>query len=262
MRRYAANIGMLWSGLALLERIDAAARAGFRAVEMHFPYDVAPGKVRDAIERNNLTLLGINSPPGNLAAGELGLAAVPGRETDFVESMRTAFTYCRESGARSLHIMGGNTSGLSRKTCLETFRSNILRAADLAESNDIQLLLEPLNTARHPHYFYHRVDELVEILNWVRHPRLGIQFDTYHVGMETNEISTLLRRNWSMIAHIQIAAVPDRSEPNSGDIDIAEVLREAESLGYAGWIGCEYQPGGSVEEGLGWRQDTRFVETG
>ncbi|MFM0061327.1 TIM barrel protein [Paraburkholderia phytofirmans] len=261
MRRYAANLGMLWSSLPLLERIEAAARAGFRAVEMHFPYDVVPGKIRDAIEQHELTLLGINSPPGNLAAGELGLAAVPGREADFIESMRVAFNYCRESGARALHIMGGNTSGFPRKACLETFRSNILRAADLAESRDIQLLLEPLNEARHPYYFYHHVDELAEILRWIRHPRLEIQFDTYHVGMEANAVSEVLRRNWSMIGHIQIAAVPDRSEPDSGDVDIGKVLRDAESLGYAGWIGCEYQPGGSIEEGLGWRQDARFAET-
>jgi hydroxypyruvate isomerase len=252
---------MLWSHLPLLERIEAAARAGFRAVEMHFPYTVAPGQVRGAIQEFNLTLLGINSSPGDPANGELGLAAIPGREDEFAESLHMGLNYCQAAGAQALHIMAGNTSGYWRNACLEAFKSNIALAADLASASNVRLLFEPLNRALHPAYFYHEVDELAQLLDDVGHPSLKIQFDTYHVGMHHRRVRDVLKRNWSRIGHIQIAAVPDRGEPRAGDVDIVEVLHEAELRGYEGWIGCEYKPRGNVEEGLAWRKMARYSET-
>jgi hydroxypyruvate isomerase len=253
---------MLWSHLPLVERIEAAARAGFRAIEMHFPYAIAPGEVRDAIQKFDLALLGINSPPGDLGKGELGLAAIPGRESEFAENLRMALHYCEAAGAQALHVMAGNTAGYWRAACIEAFRFNVALAADLATSSNVRLLFEPLNRALHPAYFYHEVDELSQLLDDVGHPLLKIQFDTYHVGMHHRSVRDVLKRNWSKIGHIQIAAVPDRGEPRPGDIDIVAVLDEAEMRGYDGWIGCEYKARGKVEEGLAWRQMPRFSETG
>ncbi|WP_242684164.1 hydroxypyruvate isomerase family protein [Paraburkholderia hospita] len=260
MRRYSANIGTLWSHLPLLKRIEAAACAGFRAVEMHFPYAVAPGEVRKAIEQFDLTLLGINSPPGDLAKGELGLAAIPGREDEFAQSLYTALEYCQASGAQALHIMAGNTAGYWREACLESFRTNMSLAAEVASSCNVRLLLEPLNRILHPDYFYHQVDELAGLLDEVAHPWLKIQFDTYHVGMHHRRVRDVLRRNWSKVGHIQIAAVPDRGEPRAADVDIADVLDEAELRDYTGWIGCEYKPRGELDKGLQWRELTQFSE--
>jgi hydroxypyruvate isomerase len=260
MRRYSANIGTLWTHLPLVKRIEAAACAGFRAVEMHFPYAVAPDDVRRTVEQFDLTLLGINSPPGDLAKGELGLAAIPGREGEFAQSLYTALEYCEASGAQALHIMAGNTVGYWREACLESFKRNISLAAEVTSSRNVRLLLEPLNRILHPDYFYHEVDELAGLLDDVAHPWIKIQFDTYHVGMHRRRALDVLRRNWSKIGHIQIAAVPDRGEPRACDVEITDVLAEAESRGYTGWIGCEYKPRGEPDRGLQWRTLTQFSE--
>jgi hydroxypyruvate isomerase len=132
----------------------------------------------------------------------------------------------------------------------------------LASSRNVKLLLEPLNWRRHPGYFYHDVAELADILTWIAHPWLKIQFDTFHVGMQSRNVSEVMTRHWPLIGHIQVAAVPDRGEPNCGDVDIAEILHEAEMLGYSGWIGCEYLPRGDVESGLNWMQASGFGSTG
>jgi len=252
MTRFAANLGLLWPGLPLPDRIEAAARAGFRAVEMQFPYEVPPQIVRHLSQRLNLELLGINSPPGDLARGELGLAALPGREAAFMESIGRALEYCEIAGFHSIHVMAGNVSGLPRETCRDVFMNNLRRAADAAAPHGVTLLLEPLNRVDYPDYFYGTVDEGIAALGDIARPNVRLQFDAYHAGVDCRDVVAALQRSWSWVGHIQIAAVPDRGEPDQGEVDMFAVIRAADMLGYTGWIGCEYRPRGDTDEGLAW----------
>jgi hydroxypyruvate isomerase len=232
--------------------MEAAARAGFGAVETQFPYDVAPQTVRRLSQQLNLELLGINSPPGDLARGELGFAALPGRETEFMEGIERAIDYCKIAGFLSIHVMAGNTSGLPREASRKLFTDNLRRAADLATLHGIKLLLEPLNRVDHPHYFYGTIDEGIAALTEIDHPNVKLQFDAYHAGMHCRDVIEALQRSWPWVGHIQIAAVPDRGEPDQGEVDIPAVMHAADQLGYSGWISCEYRPRGDTDEGLVW----------
>jgi hydroxypyruvate isomerase len=252
MIRFAANLGMLWPGLPLPDRMAAAARAGFGAVEAQFPYDIAPQIVRQLAQQLNLTLLGINSPPGDMARGELGFAALPGQEAAFMESIEKAIEYCELAGFRSIHVMAGNVSTLPRAACRDVFTANLRRAADVAALHNIQLLLEPLNRVDHPGYFYGTVDEGIAALVDIARPNVKLQFDAYHAGVHCRDVIAALRRSWPWVGHIQIAAVPDRGEPDQGEVDMAAVIGAAAELGYSGWISCEYRPRGDTDEGLAW----------
>src|SRR5579871_2866864 len=173
--RFSANLGFLWADRPLLARIDAAARAGFRAVEMHWPYDVPAADVAAALERNSLTLLGINTGPGSFAAGERGLGAVPGRERDFQVTLDQALDYCRRSGARAIHVMAGNVAAADRHGARAVFAANLRAAAAKAAPLELTLLLEPLNRDDNPGYFYSRLEEATSLLEELRLPALKLQ---------------------------------------------------------------------------------------
>jgi hydroxypyruvate isomerase len=252
MIRFAANLGMLWPGLPLPDRMAAAARAGFAAVETQFPYDTDPRLVRQLSRQLNLTLLGINSPPGDVARGELGFAAVPGKESEFMESVERAIEYCELAGFDSIHVMAGNVSAFPREVCRGVFTANLRRAADVASRQGLKLLLEPLNAVDHPGYFYATIDEGIAALTDIARPNVKLQFDAYHIGVHSRDVVAALERSWPLVGHIQIAAVPDRGEPDQGEVDMAAVMRAADRLGYSGWISCEYRPRGDTDEGLAW----------
>lgn len=255
MIRLAANlgVGMLWPDLALPDRMKAAALAGFGAIEMQFPYDdVDPQTVRELSQQLNLRLLGINSPPGDMTRGEMGLAALPGREAAFMESIDRAIGYCKLAGFHSIHVMAGNVSAFPRETCQRIFTENLRRAADLAELDSITLLLEPLNRRDRPNYFYSTVDEGIAALVDIARPNVRLQFDAYHAGIHSRDVIGALQRSWPWVGHIQIAAVPDRGEPDRSEVNMTAVMQAADALGYSGWISCEYCPRGDTDEGLVW----------
>jgi hydroxypyruvate isomerase len=252
MRGFAANLGLLWTDRPLPDRIAAAAKAGFSAVEMHWPYDHDPAVVRTSAAHNGVTLLGINSPPGVIADGDMGLGAVPGRQADFRVGMEQAVDYCTKSGATAIHVMAGNVSEEHRAEGAAVFTENLKEAARLAATAGLTILVEPLNRRDHPHYFYHRVAEASAIVEKLAATNVKIQFDTYHVALEGDAVVDALERHWPFIGHIQIASAPDRSEPIGGQIDHAEVMRCLHRLGYAGWVAGEYRPRASTDEGLEW----------
>lgn len=259
MRKYAANLGLLWQDLPFLERIEAAARSGFRAVEFHFPYSVPAEQVRKVTQQCGVRVLGINSPPGNLQKGELGIACIPGREAEFAAGIQQALDYCEAAEASALHVMAGKVVGHGMQECLPTFRNNLSRAAEAASKRNVKILLEPLNRFQYPAYLYHEIDEAAAIIRWIDHPNLRIQFDTYHVGVQGANVSEVMERNWADIGHIQFAAVPDRGEPDRGDVDVGSVLQRAEALGYDGWFAAEYAPRGGTDSGLSWMQEPAFA---
>jgi len=250
--RFSANIGLLWPDRPLLERIESAARAGFRAVEMHWPYDVPASEVAATARRTGVTLLGINTAPGNFAAGERGLGAVPGRERDFQASVDQAIDYCRESGATAIHVMAGNVAPADQEQAHAVFAANLRMAAAKAATHELKLLLEPLNRYDNPGYFYSTLAQAIRLLDELALANIQLQFDVYHVARAEGDVLAKLDKYRSRIGNVQVASVPARAEPDEGEIAYPVIFAALDKSGYEGWIGCEYRPRGASDTGLSW----------
>jgi hydroxypyruvate isomerase len=248
MPRLAANLGHLFTERPLLERIGAAAAAGFTAVELQFPYDLAPSAVKAELARNSLTQLGINTPQGP----ESGLAALPGRERDWEAAFARALDYVVAIGGRAIHCMAGTVPPEQRPAAEMVFIRNLTKAAAEAAKADITLLIEPLNQRDRPGYFLNRVEHAADIVAKVGAPNVRVQFDFYHVQIMGGDLITRFQKFLPVIGHVQIAAVPSRGEPDEGEINYPAVLEAIDRSGYAGWVGCEYKPRTRTEDGLGW----------
>lgn len=251
MPRFAANLGYLFTDRPLLERIDAAAAAGFKAIELQFPYDVPASAVKAAIERNKLTMLGLNTPPGE-REGEFGLAAVPGRERDWQVLFGRALDYASAIDASAIHCLAGKVAPAQRPAADRVFIDNLARAADMAGAKSIKLLIEPINGRDRPNYFLNHVEHAADIIGKVGKANLKMQFDFYHVQIVGGDLIHRLQKFLPVIGHLQCAAVPTRHEPDEGEINYAAVFEAVDNFGYQGWIGAEYRPRGRTEEGLGW----------
>jgi hydroxypyruvate isomerase len=251
MPRFAANLGYLFTDRPLLERIDAAAACGFKAIELQFPYDVPASAVEAAIAKNKLTVLGINTPPGE-RDGEFGLAAVPGREKDFQVLFARALDYIAAIGGSAVHCLAGKVAPEQRPAAERVFIDNLKAAADLAAAKNIALLIEPINARDRPSYFLNHVEHAADIIARVGKPNLHIQFDFYHVQIVGGDLFYRLEKHLPVIGHLQCAAVPSRHEPDEGEVNYPALFEAVDRLRYQGWIGAEYRPRGTTEEGLGW----------
>lgn len=251
MLRFSANLGFLWPELPLLDRIDAAARAGFRAIELHWPYDIPARTLRARAAQHGLAILGLNTPTGS-KPGDFGLGAVPGREAEFRGGFGQAIAYATDAGIGAIHVMAGvppeGQAALARQTFLDNLRA-ILPAAEKA---GVTLLLEPINRKDRPGYFYDRIEDAAGIIAALGSPQVKVMFDCYHVGITEGDVIARLTRHLPIIGHVQIAAVPSRAEPDEGTLDYAQVFDALDHIGYAGWIGAEYKPRAGTDAGLGW----------
>lgn len=250
MPRLAANLSMMFTELPFVDRFAAAANAGFDAVEYLFPYDHDPGLLADLLHRNGLTQALFNLPPGNWAAGERGLAALPRRQSDFRASVETALAYARATGTRRLHLMSGladRHDPLARRT----YRAAVQYACEAA--GDIDILIEPINPRDMPGYFLNDFAHATDLIADLGLPNLKLQFDIYHRQILHGDVTMALRSLMPVIGHIQIAAVPLRHEPGTGELNDIRILRDLDTLGYAGFVGCEYRPAGDTVAGLSWR---------
>ena len=252
MPRFSANLGFLWTELPLLQRIDAAALAGFQAIELHAPYDTDPLLVRERCQTLGLKLLNINTLGGDSKRGEFGLAALPGRERDFQRLFDQALAWAQTAGARGIHALAGvpNPDYLSHARA--TLIDNIRTAADKAEQHDMQVLLEPMNAHDRPGYLYQSADQVAQLLLSIDRPNARMLLDIYHEVRGGHDPMLALERHLSSIGHIQIASVPDRHEPDGGELDYTLVFERLDKLDYKGWIGCEYRPRTTMDDGLGW----------
>lgn len=247
--RLSANLGFLWADLPLLDRIEQAALAGFHAIEMHWPYDVPARHVRDLCDKNDLAILSINTPQGDVSRGDSGLAAQPGRTREFQEAFEVSLGWALESGASMIHVLPGNRSAdvAASTRCLV---DNLVWAAERAGNHGITLLLEALNQRDKPGYFYHSQEDANDIRLACMSDNIKLMFDVYHVGIAQGDILNRLTRLLPHIAHIQVAGVPDRHEPDLGEVRYEVVFEHLVKLGYSGWIGCEYRPSGDLLKGL------------
>jgi 2-dehydrotetronate isomerase len=257
--RFAANLAYLFTERPFLERFGAAAAAGFAAVELQFPYEHSPVAVKAELERHGLAMLGINTPPGNRSAGEVGLAAVPGREREFDLLFRQALEYVVAIGGRQIHVLAGTVSPDQRPAAQTTFIKNLVRAADAAGESGITLLVEPINPRDRPDYFLTRVEHAADIIAKVERPNVRMQFDFYHAQIVGGDLIRRFAAHFAVVGHVQVAAVPSRQEPDEGEVSYPAIFAELDRLGYAGYVGAEYRPRGRTEEGLGWARPYGIV---
>jgi hydroxypyruvate isomerase len=252
MPRFSANLGFLFADRPELERVSAAAATGFKAVEMHWPYQVPAAEMRSALERSQVTMLGLNTSVGNAAAGDFGLGAVPGRESEFQQAVDQALSYGSEIGASAVHCMAGAVPADDFEAAERTFVANLRTAADKAAQAGITLLLEPINHRDKPSYFLSRIEQAASIIGQVGRANVKIMFDCYHTQIMQGDLTRRFEAHRELIGHVQIAAVPSRAEPDEGEIDYTWLCHAVDQLGYDGWIGAEYKPRGRTEDGLGW----------
>ena len=251
MPRFAANLAYMFTERPMMERFGAAAAVGFKAVELQFPYDLAPTDVRAELQRHGLVQLGINTQP-RPNGGESGLGAVPGREREFAELFAKALDYVVAIGGSAIHTMAGVVAPELRPAAERVFVANYTRAADLAAAKNITVLIEPLNPRDRPDYFVGRVEQAADLIAQIGRPNVKIQFDFYHVQIISGDLLKRVEKFLPAIGHVQIAAVPSRAEPDEGEVSYPAVFDALDRLGYAGWIGCEYKPRARTEDGLAW----------
>lgn len=260
MPRFAANLSMMFTELPFLDRFQAAAQAGFGAVEFLFPYDYPAETVAGRLHAAGLVQALFNLPPGDFAAGERGMAAIPGREEEFRNSVPLALTYARALNCKALHAMSGITKGLDRATCEASFIANIGFAADCLAADGITLLIEPINDRNMPGYFISHQSEALDLIARVDRPNVALQLDLYHAQIMDGDLTRLIESMAGRYRHVQIASVPERHEPDEGEVNYPHLFAALDSIGYDGWIGCEYNPRGDTRAGLGWFQP--YANTG
>ncbi|SDP86833.1 hydroxypyruvate isomerase [Phyllobacterium sp. YR620] len=248
---FAANLTMMFNEWPFLDRFDAAADAGFSAVEYLFPYDAAPEALAERLERNRLQQALFNLPPGDWAAGERGIAALPGRFDELRSGVGRALEYAAATGAKKLHLMAGIADPAEPEARSRYGQSVTYTAERLAEKG-IELMLEPINARNMPGYFLNDFNNAVAMIKELELPNLKLQFDIYHRQIMHGDVTVALRELMAMIGHIQIASVPSRHEPEREELNYPWVFDEIDRLGYQGFVGCEYNPRGATLDGLGW----------
>lgn len=249
MLRFSANISFLFSELPFLERFRAAAENGFHGVEFLFPYEYEADEIASRARQHGLEVVLFNIWPGDFAGGERGLAGIRGRESEFAERVEEALGVARVLGCRRLHAMAGLVEHGADE---ETLISNLKVAANAAAHDGVSVLSEPINRRDMPGYLVHRTEQARRIIDAAGAANLGIQFDCYHREMEEGDTIAAISTYGNVTAHYQIAAPPDRGEPDRGDLDYRAVFRAIEATGYRGWIGCEYRPRANTIDGLKW----------
>mmetsp|Transcript_23922 Transcript_23922/g.43494 ORF Transcript_23922/g.43494 Transcript_23922/m.43494 type:complete len:253 (-) Transcript_23922:678-1436(-) len=247
MTRFSANLGFLWTDRALPDAIRAAKAAGFDAVECHWPYDVPAADMRAALDDTGLPMLGLNTRRGDVAGGENGLSALPGREGEARAAIDEALAYAAVVDAGAVHVMAGFATGSAAH---EAFVANLRYACEMAGERTI--LIEPLNRHDAPGYFLQTTDQAVQIIADVGAPNLKLMFDCYHVGRTEGDVITRLGALQPQIGHIQFASVPDRAAPDRGELNYATIFAAIAQMGWDAPLGAEYKPGGDTDVTLGW----------
>lgn len=251
MPKFAANLSMMFNERPFLERFQAAADAGFEAVEYLFPYDYPAALVAEKLASAGLRQALFNMPPGDWSAGDRGLASLPERREEFAAALRTAIAYAKVIETPLLHMMAGNASPHDGAAAA-SYRENLRRAAEATAEAGIGLVIEPINSRDMPGYFLDDFDRALQLIADVGHQNVRLQFDVYHRQILHGDVVMALRRMAESIGHIQIAAVPTRNEPTTGELNDRLILAEIDAIGYQGYVGCEYRPAGITEQGLGW----------
>lgn len=251
MIRFAANLSMMFTEWPFLDRFQAAAEAGFEAVEYLFPYDFPPETIEARLKEFRLVQALFNLPPGDWAAGERGIAALPGRFGEFRDGLETALEYAEATGVKRLHLMSGIADRRDPEA-LAAYEKALRFAADRLAGRGMTLLIEPINNRSMPGYLLDDFDFAENLVRNLGITTLKLQFDIFHRQIMRGDVTESLRRLVPLIGHVQIAGVPHRHEPDGGELNLPYILETLEASGYDGFIGCEYVPAGRTLDGLGW----------
>ena len=261
MPRFAANLSLLYNEHDFLDRFAAAARDGFQAVEFLFPYAFPADTLARCLSDHGLQQVLFNAPPGDWDAGERGLACLPGREAEFRDGVLRALDYAAVLACPRVHLMAGLAPATADRAALRrTYTANLAWAAAQAAPRGVKVLIEPINTRDMPGYFLNRQDEAHALVAKVGAPNLQVQMDLYHLQIMEGDVAMKLRQYLptGRVGHLQIAGVPERHEPDQGELNPDYLFSVIDELGFDGWIGCEYRPRGATSAGLGWmRQAAR-----
>lgn len=262
MPRFAANLSMLYNDVDFLDRFAAAARDGFKAVEYLFPYAYTPEQLAALLRQHGLQQVLFNAPPGDWDAGERGIACLPGREAEFREGIARAITYAQALQCPRIHVMAGLVpQDVDPATVRATYVANVRYAAELAAAHGIQILLEPINGRDMPGFFLSRQDQAHALVAEIGATNVKVQMDLYHCQIVEGDLAMKIRQYLPTgnVGHFQIAGVPERHEPDVGELNYPYLFQLLDTLGYDGWIGCEYKPARgaaphATRDGLGWLQ--------
>jgi hydroxypyruvate isomerase len=249
MPNFAANLSWMFQEWPFLDRFAAAADAGFSAVEYLFPYDHKPDAIASRLAANKQRLVLFNLPPGDLAGGERGLAALPERRQDFRAAVETGLRYALATGAPRLHLMAGNAAG---DTALAAYKDALRFACDAAARHGLDIMIEPLNRRDAPRYLLNNFGLAEKIIAELKLPNLKLQFDIYHRQLLHGDVIRGLEALLPITGHVQVASAPARQEPCSGELDDLRIFETLERLDYTGFVGCEYTPAADTVAGLGW----------
>jgi hydroxypyruvate isomerase len=250
MPKLAANLSMLWPELPFPERFAAAAKAGFRYVEYQFPYALPAAEVASAAREARVEVVLHNLPPGDHARGDRGLACLPGREVEFRDSVERGIEYARAAGCPRMNCLAGLAAPDVEH--FEKLVTNLRYAARKLAAAGLQLLIEPINTRTVPGFFLTGSRQAIEVLDAVGEPNAFLQYDLFHMQIMEGDLAKTIERLLPRIGHMQVADVPERNEPGTGELNFEFLLRHIDALGYSGWIGAEYNPKGDTVEGLKW----------
>jgi len=253
MPRFAANLSMMYNEVPFMDRFAASAADGFDAVEFLFPYAQPTRAIRDELDRHGLKQVLFNAPPGDFESGERGIASLPGREAEFRRGIDLAIEYAKALDCQRVHVMAGLVKRESERTAQrEIYVENVAWAARRLGEHGIQALIEPINTRDIPGYLLNTQADAHAIVERIGAPNLKVQMDLYHCQVVEGDLATKIRRHLDGVGHFQIAGVPQRHEPDLGEVNYPYLFELLDELGYRGWIGCEYRPRGGTSEGLGW----------
>ena len=255
MPRFAANLSMMFNEVPFLDRFALAAKAGFKGVEFLFPYDHPAAEIAARLKDNGLQQVLFNAPAGDFGKGERGMAAIPGKQAAFRDSIKLALEYATTLACPRLHIMAGlKPEGVAHDTLTAVYGANLAYAAEECAKAGVKPIIEPINHRDIPGFFLNTTDQAAAIIAAIGPEKLGLQFDLYHCQITEGDVVKRVEKHLPLIAHMQVADTPGRHEPGTGEVNWPFVFKTIDALGFRGWIGCEYRPAGDTVAGLAWRK--------
>lgn len=253
MPRFAANLSMMFNEVPFLDRFALAAKAEFKGVEFLFPYEHPAAEIAARLKDNGLQQVLFNAPAGDFGKGERGMAAIPGKQAAFRESIKLALEYATTLACPRLHIMAGlKPEGVAHDTLTAVYGANLAYAAEECAKAGVKPIIEPINHRDIPGFFLNTTDQAAAIIAAVGPEKLGMQFDLYHCQITEGDVVKRVEKHLPLIAHMQVADTPGRHEPGTGEVNWPFVFKTIDTLGFRGWIGCEYRPAGETLAGLSW----------
>jgi len=253
MPRFAANLSMMFNEVPFLDRFALAAKAGFKGVEFLFPYEHPAAEIAARLKDSGLQQVLFNAPAGDFAKGERGMAAIPGKQAAFRDSIKLALEYAAALSCPRLHIMAGlKPEGVAHDTLTAVYGANLAYAAEECAKAGVKPIIEPINHRDILGFFLNTTDQAAAIIAAIGPEKLGMQFDLYHCQITEGDVVKRVEKHLPLIAHMQVADTPGRNEPGTGEVNWPFVFKTIDALGFRGWIGCEYRPAGETLAGLSW----------